>query len=363
MRYRELLKLLNLPIKQKRIWIQHGPFISCWHSHREMLELFLYVTDGVIFHMWYQQLPITITNHCANMGRDDQACHLWPAWQKNDSDPETLWDSCCMSYVDTFPNKSTTVYVPLMCLYFMFSKSPGNNRAGSMCVTFMMLTGKNKRKLTFLFVVSVSSLYGFGKVSGSHLEVLPRLFISMPLSLFRHFLCIRVLPIPCIFVTTNEGQVGPLWAKIGPLFKSDRTHLQHLDPQDWSSVAPGMAGRPLAHTTNLTTESYIVREFTFDIERLENTRVCKDSWTCIHIEWMLVPLRLLMDGLLQNHSTCGFQIRIPSDRPTRYKHTPTDMQTWGRPSVRTGRALLCLPNGTELMDMSMSTCKNHSHRK
>lgn len=207
-------------------------------------------------------------------------------------------------------------------------------------------------------------LHVFVKVSGSHLEVLPRLFISMLLSLFRHFLCIRVLPIPCIFVTTNEGQVGPLWAKIGPLFKSHQTHLQHLDPRDWASVTPGMAGRPLAHATNLTTESHIVREFTFDIERLENTRVCKDRWTRIHIEWMLVPLRLLMDGLLQNHSTCGFQIRIPSDRPTRYKHTPTDMQTQGRPSVRTGRALLCLPNGTELMDMSMSTCKNHvSHGK
>lgn len=227
-----------------------------------------------------------------------------------------------------------------------------------------MLTGKNKRKLTFLFL-SPSPLCMC--LAWFLVVTLRCCHVSLSLCRFPSsaiFLCIRVLPIPCIFVTTNEGQVGPLWAKIGPLFKSDRTHLQHLDPRDWSSVAPGMAGRPLAHTTNLTTESHIVREFTFDIERLENTRVCKDSWTRIHIEWMLVPLRLLMDGLLQNHSTCGFQIRIPSDRPTRYKHTPTDMQTWGRPSVRTGRALLCLPNGTELMDMSMSTCKNHvSHRK
>lgn len=79
----------------------------------------------------------------------------------------------------------------------------------------------------------------------------------------------------------------------------------------------------------------------------------------MHIEWMLAPLRPLMDGLLQNHSTCGFQIRIPPDPPTRYKHTPTDMQTRGRPSARTGRALPCLPNGTELMDTSESTCKNH----
>lgn len=64
---------------------------------------------------------------------------------------------------------------------------------------------------------------------------------------------------------------------------------------------------------------------------------------------MLVPLRPLMDEVLQNHSTCGFQIRIPPDWPTRYKHTPTDMQTRGHPSARMGWALLCLPSGTKLM--------------
>lgn len=144
--------------------------------------------------MWSHQLPITITNHCANMGRDDQACHLWPAWQKNDSDPETLWDSCCMSYVDTFPNKSTTVYVPLMCSYFVFSKSPGNNRAGSMCVTFMMLTGKNKRKLTFficcLCLLFVCVWQGFWQSPWS--AATSAIFCALESSQFHAFLSLQM---------------------------------------------------------------------------------------------------------------------------------------------------------------------------
>lgn len=170
-------------------------------------------------------------------------------------------------------------------------------------------------------------------------------------------LCVSSLFLSFLLLQTRGKRGRFEWR---PLFKSHQTHLECLDPPNRPPVASGVAGRPLASATNSTSGSHIAREFTFDIERLENdTQVRKERWTHIHIEWMLAPLRPLMDGLLQTHSTCGFQIRIPPDRPTRYKHTPTDMQTRGRPSARTGWALPCLPSGTELMDTSVSTCKNH----